>query len=158
MPLVGIVHRAVRSAQTAGRRPGGRGWTLYELSSLNLNAGYWDIFWPQFLQGRLALLFVPLTTATMDPIPREEMGNATSLFNFMRNLGGSFGIALSTTLLARNQQINAGRLGENVTLYDPAAAAMIQQIQQAFMARGSDAATALSQAYATLGGMVQRQA
>ena len=82
----------------------GAAWTLYDLSQLNLNAGYWDIFWPQLWQGiSLALLFVPLTTATMDSIPREEMGNATSLYNFMRNIGGSFGIALATTLLARSQ-------------------------------------------------------
>ena len=61
---------------------------------LNLNAGYWDIFWPQMLQGfSMGLLFVPLTTITNDPIPRERMGNATSLFNLMRNIGGSVGIA-----------------------------------------------------------------
>jgi nitrogen-specific signal transduction histidine kinase len=56
------------------------------LSSLNLQAGYWDIFWPQLIQGiGMSLLFVPLTTVSMDPIPRERMGNATSLFNLMRN-------------------------------------------------------------------------
>ena len=44
------------------------------------------MFWPQFIQGVwLSLLFVPLTTVTMDPIPKEQMGNATSLFNLMRN-------------------------------------------------------------------------
>ena len=48
---------------------------VYALSQLNLNAGYWDIFWPQFIQGvSLALLFVPLTTVTMDPIPKEADG------------------------------------------------------------------------------------
>ena len=70
------------------------GVTLFWLGQLNLQAGYWDIFWPQFLQGAgLALLFVPLTTVSMAPIPRERMGNATSLFNLMRNIGGSVGIA-----------------------------------------------------------------
>ena len=44
-------------------------------------------------------MFVPLTTISMDPIPRERMGNATSLFNLMRNLGGSIGIAVTGTLL-----------------------------------------------------------
>jgi MFS transporter, DHA2 family, multidrug resistance protein len=42
-------------------------------AALNLNAGYWDIFWPQFIQGAaLAMLFVPLTTATMDPFPKKR--------------------------------------------------------------------------------------
>ena len=48
----------------------------------------------------MSLLFVPLTTVTMDPIPREQMGNATSLFNLMRNIGGSIGIASVTTIVA----------------------------------------------------------
>ena len=66
------------------------------LGSLNLQVGYWDIFWPQFLQGlSMGLIFVPLTTVTMSLIPREEIGNATSIFNLMRNMGGSVGIALS---------------------------------------------------------------
>ena len=47
------------------------------------------------------MLFVPLTTISMDPIPRERMGNATSLFNLMRNIGGSIGIAVTGTILAR---------------------------------------------------------
>ena len=49
----------------------------------------------------MSLLFVPLTTVSMDPIPRERMGNATSLFNLMRNIGGSIGIAVTGTMLAR---------------------------------------------------------
>ena len=77
---------------------------MYALSHLNLNAGYWDIAWPQFIQGfSLGFIFVPLTTATHDPIPKEQMGNATSIFNVMRNLGGSVGIAAATTgILARS--------------------------------------------------------
>ena len=54
---------------------------------------------------------MPLTTATMDPIPKEEMGNATSMFNLMRNLGGGFGIAAATTFLFRRQQFHTHVLG-----------------------------------------------
>ena len=51
------------------------GVTLIWLSRLNLQAGYWDIFWPQLIQGvGMSLLFVPLTTVSMDPIPRETHG------------------------------------------------------------------------------------
>jgi len=63
------------------------GSTLLWLAGLNLQAGYWDVFWPQLIQGvGMSLLFVPLTTVAMDPVPRERMGNATSLFNLMRNI------------------------------------------------------------------------
>jgi DHA2 family multidrug resistance protein len=134
-------------------------WTLYELGRLNLNAGYWDIFWPQFIQGAaLAMLFVPLTTATMDRISREEMGNATSMFNLMRNLGGSFGIASATTYLFRREQYNTQLLGARVTALNPHVRAMARGIQTSMMARGSDPVTALHRAYGVIWGMVQRQA
>ena len=137
----------------------GAAWTLYSLSKLNLNAGYWDIFWPQFIQGAsLAMLFVPLTTATMDPIPKEEMGNATSMFNLMRNIGGSIGIASATTYLFRQQQIQTQLLGAHVNPYNPQAQAMLHGMQGAMMAQGADAVTATNQAYGAAWGMVQRQA
>src|SRR5262245_25746009 len=91
------------------------GVTLLWLADLNLQAGYWDIFWPQLVQGiGMSLLFVPLTMVAMDAIPRERMGNATSLFNLMRNIGGSVGIAITGTMLARNQQSTTALLGSNV--------------------------------------------
>ena len=86
------------------------------LGQLNLNAGYWDIFWPQFLQGAgMALLFVPLTTVSMATIAPQRMGNATSLFNLMRNIGGGVGIAVTGTYLARQRQVVGAALGEHVT-------------------------------------------
>ena len=135
------------------------GLTLLWLSRLNLQAGYWDIFWPQLFQGvGMSLTFVPLTTVAMDGIPRERMGNATSLFNLMRNIGGSVGIATTGTMLARQQQSTTQLLGARVTPYNPGAQAMLAQMRAAFMAAGADAETATSRAYAAVFGMVQRQA
>jgi DHA2 family multidrug resistance protein len=137
----------------------GASWTLYSLSNLNLNAGYWDVFWPQFIQGAsLALLFVPLTTATMDPIPKEEMGNATSMFNLMRNLGGGIGIASATTFLFRRTQLHTHMLGEHISVLNPQARNYLRTVQSAMEARGSDPVTAVSQSYVAAWGMVQRQA
>ena len=134
-------------------------FTLFWLGNLNLHAGYWDIFWPQFLQGiGMGLLFVPLTTITMDAIPREQMGNATSLFNLMRNIGGSIGIASATTFLARNQQALTTRLVSHVSPYDVDVQARLAALKRAFMAAGADAATALQQSQMALAGMVAREA
>jgi DHA2 family multidrug resistance protein len=133
--------------------------TLVWLAQLNLQAGYWDIFWPQLVQGiGMSLLFVPLTMVAMDAIPRERMGNATSLFNLMRNIGGSIGIAATGTMLARHQQANAALLASNVTMYDPTTQLRFAQLKAAFLAAGADAATATNRAYAALYGIVQRQA
>ena len=106
----------------------------------------------------MGLLFVPLTTITNGPIPKEQMGNATSLFNLMRNIGASIGIASVTTISARHAQVHTNDLAANVNPYNPAAQSMLAQMKQGFMARGMDAATATKQAYAGIFGMVQRQA
>jgi len=159
MPVIGaILFRAGPRRLLALGLVGGA-LTLFAFGSLNLGAGYWDIFWPQFFQGMaLGLLFVPLTTITMDPIPQDQMGNATSLFNLMRNLGGSMGIALSTTMLARGQQALTQRMVSHLSPYDPQAAAMLERLTAGFMAAGSDLASATRQAQAALFGLVSRQA
>jgi len=159
MPIVGAIlaRLGARKLLVAGLVVGGT--TLLWLSELNLQAGYWDIFWPQFVQGiSLGLLFVPLTTISMDPIPKERMGNATSIFNLMRNIGGSMGVALSTSLLAHRQQVHTAILGTHVSLYDAATRDRLAAMAAGFRAAGADAATAASQATLALAGLVQRQA
>jgi MFS transporter, DHA2 family, multidrug resistance protein len=159
MPITGLLTGRLdaRKLLTVGLILGGV--TLLWLGDLNLQAGYWDIFWPQLVQGAgLSLLFVPLTTVAMDAIPRERMGNATSLFNLMRNIGGSIGIAMTGTMLARQQQVTTAVLGANVTLYDAGSTAMFDRLRAGFMAAGADAATATRRADAALFGMVRQQA
>jgi DHA2 family multidrug resistance protein len=159
MPLVGYLtsHVDARKLVATGLVLGGG--TLLWLGQLNLNAGYWDIFWPQFLQGAgLALLFVPLTTLAMATIARERMGYATSLFNLMRNIGGSIGIAVTGTMLARQRQAVGAMLGEHVTPYDPVTQSQLAQIKDGLIAAGADPVTATQRAYAVLHGMLVQQA
>ena len=104
------------------------------------------------------MVFVPLTTATMDAISREEMGNATSMFNLMRNLGGSCGIAAATTYLFRRQQFHTSQLGAHVTAAIPRTEHYLRGIQGAMVAHGSEPHAAAHQAYGAVWGMVLRQA
>jgi DHA2 family multidrug resistance protein len=159
MPMIGLLIGRIdaRKMVAAGLFVGGL--TLLWLGQLNLSAGYWDFFWPQFVQGfALSMLFVPLTTISMDPIPRERMGNATSLFNLMRNIGGSVGIAITGTMLARQQQVHYETLGTNVDPYNPAAQAMLERLRGGFLSSGSDPVIASHQALAAVAGLVHRQA
>lgn len=159
MPLVGFATDRVDPRKLVGAGLVLGAYTLFWLSWLNLDAGYWDLFWPQFLQGlSLGLLFVPLTAVTMGAIPRERMGNAASLFNLMRNVGSSIGIAVVTTLLTRRRVFHAEVLGDHVTAYSTEAVARLAQLQAYFIARGADTQTALQRAYGALAGLVQRQA
>jgi DHA2 family multidrug resistance protein len=135
------------------------GLTLIWLGQLNLHAGYWDIFWPQLLQGTgMALTFVPLTTATMQAIPPQRMGNAASLFNLMRNIGGSVGIAVMGTMLARQRQVNSAILGEHLTIGDVRTRLMLDQLKGGFMSAGADAVTAGERSVAAMHGMLAQQA
>jgi DHA2 family multidrug resistance protein len=86
------------------------------------------------------------------------MGNATSLFNLMRNIGGSIGIASTATMLARHQQATAVLFSANVTPYGASSQMMLAQLRAAFIAAGSDAVTAASRAQAAMAGLLQRQA
>jgi MFS transporter, DHA2 family, multidrug resistance protein len=159
MPTVGYLtgHVDARKLLAIGLTIGGV--TLIWLGQLNLNAGYWDLFWPQFLQGAgMALLFVPLTTVSMATIPQQKMGYATSMFNLMRNIGGSVGIAVTGTIMQRQRQVIGTVMGENISSYDPTTQSMFAQIRNGLMAAGSDVVTATQRAYVVLHGMLLQQA
>jgi DHA2 family multidrug resistance protein len=159
MPIVGFLTAKIDPRKLLAVGLIGAAGTLFALGSINLQAGYWDIFWPQFFQGlSMGLVFVPLTTVTMSLIVREEMGNATSLFNLMRNLGGSVGIATIATMLSRSTQAQYNILGTHITPYDTGVTMLLDQMRGAFLAKGMDVTTATRAAYAAVSGMVSQQA
>jgi DHA2 family multidrug resistance protein len=86
------------------------------------------------------------------------MGNATSLFNLMRNIGGSVGIATATTMIARKTQTFLSVYGQHINPYNPTQQAMTDMLRGYFISRGADAATATREAYAALDGILQQQA
>jgi DHA2 family multidrug resistance protein len=103
--------------------------TMFWFATLDRNLGGRDLFWPQVVQGAaLGLLFVPLTTVTMSVIPREQMGNASSLFNVVRNLGSSVGIAIISTMLTRGQIRHRALLAERASELEPWVAARLDAI------------------------------
>jgi DHA2 family multidrug resistance protein len=159
MPLVGVMTAYIdpRKLLTTGLIVGGA--TMLWLGNINLEAGYWDFVWPQVLQGLgLSLLFVPLTTVSMATVAPERMGYATSLFNVMRNIGGSIGIAVTGTMLSRSRQAFGSLLGEHVTIFDSTTSQVLTQLKARFLARSGDPVSAMNQAYVVMHGMVQRQA
>jgi DHA2 family multidrug resistance protein len=104
---------------------------LFTMAGFNLQIAFSDAVWPRVMIGiGLAFIFVPLTTVTFATIPRESMGNATGIYNLMRNLGGSAGIAAITTLLARRAQFHQSVLAAHVNPYNPGAYIALQQTQQ----------------------------
>jgi DHA2 family multidrug resistance protein len=84
--------------------------------TVDLSIGPFTLLIPITLTGfALSFVFVPLATMTTSTIPREEMGNATGLFNMLRNIGGSIGISMATTALIRRAALHQTEIGANVT-------------------------------------------
>jgi DHA2 family multidrug resistance protein len=159
MPVVGIILPRFdpRKLLATGLLMGA--FSTWQFAQMSLNVGYWDLFWPQFVQGlALGLIFVPLTTISMGRVPRESMGNATSLFNLMRNLGGAVGIAVIAMLNTRYQQKYINILGSHVVQGDPATEQWRGSLTSAFLGTGSGAGLAQQRAYGAMFGLVQQQA
>ncbi|MBI4013161.1 MAG: DHA2 family efflux MFS transporter permease subunit [Candidatus Rokubacteria bacterium] len=134
-------------------------YSLHLMASLSLATDFWTVLWSRFVQGvGMGLVFVPLTTMTLAVVPAAGMANATGVFNVVRNLGGSAGIALLTTLLSRHTQAHQASLVGRVTVWDPAAVERLGVLERVYAAAGADPHTAQAQALQRLYGEVQRQA
>ena len=115
----------------------------YLMSGFNMSADFMTIIWPRVVMSvGLGMVFIPLTTLSLSSIPREEMGNATSIFNLVRNLGGSVGVAFAATMLSRGTQIHQAHLSEHITLFDLDYLRAANQAAQHLVQRGMDQATA----------------
>ena len=94
--------------------------TTYAMSLFNLQTDFWTFVWPRVTLGiGMGCIFIPVTTLTLSHIPKENMGEATSLYNMIRNLGGSMGIAFAFTVATRRAQFHQTRLVENLTPLNP---------------------------------------
>jgi MFS transporter, DHA2 family, multidrug resistance protein len=119
----------------------------FALGRADLGISQWSLLWPIVFSGAsMSLIFVPLAATTMGTLPNEEIGNASGLYNLMRNVGGSIGIAVVNTLLVRHEQVHRSYLvhsinGVSHTFQDQYQALM------AFLAQHTNAETAGLQAY-----------
>ncbi|HET6489457.1 MAG TPA: DHA2 family efflux MFS transporter permease subunit [Syntrophales bacterium] len=112
-------------------------YSVLMMSWFSLSADFYTVAWPRIVMGfGMGLLFVPLTTLTMSWIHKEEMGNATAVFNLLRNLGGSFGVAFASTLVARRAQFHQGRLSEGMSLLDRNFQDALPQVSHALQQHG----------------------
>ena len=95
--------------------------SAFLMGRFSLLVDFRAIVWPRVVMGlAMGCLFVPLTGITLRQLPNEDMGNATAIYNLLRNIGGSVGIAFVTTMLARGAQIHQVYLASHLTPFDRA--------------------------------------
>jgi len=132
---------------------------MFQLAYINLTTDFWTyVYLWMISRGGLAFLFVPINVTAFSFVPKEKMNNATGLINLARNIGGSVGISLVTTIQARLTQKHQSDLVANLTPLNPRYLAALHGLAAELQARGSSAATAAHQAGALLYGELQRQA
>lgn len=132
---------------------------LTQLEKLTPMTSADDLFWPLIIRSfGTVLMFLPLSMATLGPLPREEISAATGFYSLTRQLGGSIGVALLTTLLADRQGFHRAVLVEKMTASDPQVLERIAAYTSAFVSKGFDAANAHAKALALLDGAVSLQA
>ena len=157
MPIVGILMSYVDGRWLMSLGVACVAASTFLFGSLTLDVSMSSIVWPNILQGvGMGLTMVPLMAMAVGTLPKEKMGNATGIFNLMRNLGGSIGISVSTTFLARMTQAHQTNLVGHLTPYDP-----VFQQQFSTMAAGlgqySAGPQAQMQAYGMLQGILLQQ-
>jgi len=105
------------------------------------------------------LIMVPLSAVTTSGMAKgRESGSASALFNMMRNIGGSIGIAGLSTLLSVRERFHSERIGESVTVYSGAVQWRMQHSAAYFLSQGSDPSSATMRAIGAIGGAVRREA
>jgi DHA2 family multidrug resistance protein len=132
---------------------------MWQLGSITSQTGTGDLFWPLIWRGLgLGLIFVPLTNLTLLQIAPKDLGQATGLNNFFRQIGGSLSIAGMASLLTRFVSQEHSILSAQVSAYSPLALQRLGQIQVGLMGRGMDAANARQAALRAIDGQVLLQA
>src|SRR5262249_10018940 len=95
-------------------------FSLFHMTSFDLNVDFSTIVWARIIQASgMAFLFVPINTTAYSFLPREKNNAASGLMNLARNIGGSVGISVATTLLARRTQVHQAILSENLSASNP---------------------------------------
>ncbi|HEY2726686.1 MAG TPA: DHA2 family efflux MFS transporter permease subunit, partial [Parafilimonas sp.] len=131
----------------------------FMMGQLNTQVGSSDFYWPLIIRGfAMGLIFIPLTTISLANLEGKEIPQGTALSNMVRQLGGSIGIALITTFIARQTFVHYSYLSENLTLTDPLTQQRLSMITNGLMSKGLDQASATKAAEGILARQVSGQA
>jgi len=134
------------------------GIAAFQLSRVSLELSPWTVFWPQVLAGSaMGFLFVPINVSSTAPLRRDQIGSATGTLNLMRNVGGSVGIALVSTLIARRSQIHQNLLVQHFSLGNPILLQRLHGIQSYLTLRAPASGDGRAPAVATLYSILQQQ-
>ncbi|HJU09334.1 MAG TPA: MFS transporter, partial [Candidatus Binataceae bacterium] len=159
MPVVGTLSGRVEARWLAGFGFAISALALFHMCELNLNIDFRTAMMYRIYQSiGLAFLFIPINTAAFASATGENSNQISSIVNLARNIGGSVGISLVTTLIARRAQIHQDTLARHVTNYDGTLRGMLDGLSSNLSHKGFSTADAMHQSVGRIYAMVQQQA
>jgi DHA2 family multidrug resistance protein len=159
MPVAGFLFNKMGARRMVSVGLAISAYAVWMMSRFTAETTMLGLVIPQVIQGvGFSLIFVSLSTAALSTVPRERMTNATGLYNLVRQLGGSFGIAIFATMLEKRMSALHTHLIEYANPYNPAFQERLQGLQHYFMSLGADARTAQQQALGMIDNIVRQQA
>jgi len=133
--------------------------SFYQLSRLSLSMGYFDVFSPQLLQGAgFGMIFVALSTAALSTVEKRSLTAAAGLYNVVRQVFGSIGIAMAASQLTKSMTTYHALLSEKVTDYSSIASVWIQSVSSGMQSQGADEASGRQMALSLMDNEISRQA
>ncbi|MBE7173888.1 MAG: DHA2 family efflux MFS transporter permease subunit [Williamsia sp.] len=134
-------------------------YSFWGYKILTPDTGKDNFFWMLIVRGLgMGMLFIPITTLSLSTLKGQQIGQGAAFTGMMRQLGGSFGVALITTFMARRNVLHRSDLVSNLDPSNPAVQQRIQGMQHSFMAKGMTADRALQSGYQSLDYMITKQA
>jgi MFS transporter, DHA2 family, multidrug resistance protein len=159
MPIAGQVTNFVQPKYLLAAGTLVMALAMWHLTSLTPDASFGYFAWARIYQMiGVPFLFVPITTASYGDLPPDKTNQASALINVARNLGGSIGVSMATTILAQRAQFHQFRLVEHLVPSSPQYQETLQQMSAHFASNGANQADAQRQAVGWLGQLVQAQA
>ncbi|MBK1882209.1 DHA2 family efflux MFS transporter permease subunit [Luteolibacter pohnpeiensis] len=132
--------------------------TGFLLMNMNPNTGYGQIIPALLFRGMgSVLIFMPLSIATLGPLPKKDIAAGSGLYSLTRQLGSSIGIALITTMLARREALHRSVLVEKLTAYRPVVQDRLNTLTGGFSGFNPDPVAVKHQAYQLLDQTVNGQ-
>jgi MFS transporter, DHA2 family, multidrug resistance protein len=129
------------------------------LSQINIDTSGHTMFWPLLFRGvGMGLMFIPLSITTLGPVPKQDIASAASFFNLTRQLGGSIGIALLATFLAKRETFHYNTLAEHISRLNMTTQQYLGNLQSMLQAKGMDPVTAEQASYGMIMKVTKTQA
>ena len=128
-------------------------------SHLTSLVGFDQLIWSQIVRSiGQSIFMVPLITITTGTIQPEQAGSASGLFNMLRNLGGSVGIAILSTMVSMREQFHSAKIGEGVSILNIETQQRLLSYGELFLTKGYDLVTSAQKATGLLDAAVRIQA